>query len=130
MTGNHVETSSVIHPVVVVKINGVKFRALLDSGASHSYASSTALKLIGAKVKSVSHRQIATSTGVTSGKMLVFEVQIQSLSEDYTLNVNITKIDKEVLLKLKNTKKFSISTRIFKTSRWKITMTKHCCPYI
>ena len=46
MTANHVGASTVIHPVVVVKINGYKFRALLDSGASHSYASSTAIQLI------------------------------------------------------------------------------------
>ena len=34
MTANHVGESAVIHPVVVVKVAGYKFRALLDSGAS------------------------------------------------------------------------------------------------
>jgi hypothetical protein len=53
MTANHVGQSAVIHPVVVVRINGYRFRALLDSGASHSYASSTAINLSGARVKSV-----------------------------------------------------------------------------
>ncbi len=56
MTANHIGQSAVIHPVVVVRINGCKFRALLDSGASHSYASSTGIKLSGAKVKSVGLR--------------------------------------------------------------------------
>ena len=58
MTANFVGASTVVHPIVVVWINGYKFRALLDSGASHSYASSTAIKLIGAKCKSVGVRQI------------------------------------------------------------------------
>ena len=39
MTANSVGNTAVIQPVVVVKIGGFKFRALLDSGASHSYAS-------------------------------------------------------------------------------------------
>ena len=43
MTAYHIGNSTVIHPVVVVTINGFKFRALLDSGASHLYASATAI---------------------------------------------------------------------------------------
>ena len=58
MTANFVGTSTVVHPVVVVRINGYKFQALLDSGHSHSYASSTAIKLISAKYKSVGVHQI------------------------------------------------------------------------
>ena len=45
MTANHIGASTVVHPVVVVRINGYKFRALLDSGASHSYASASARRL-------------------------------------------------------------------------------------
>ena len=46
MTENLIGDSSVIHPVVVIKVGRYKFRTLLDSGASHSYASSTAIELI------------------------------------------------------------------------------------
>ena len=66
MTANFIGASTVVHPVVVVRINGYKFRALLDSGASHSYTSSTAIQLIGAKCKSAGIRQIAMFTGVTT----------------------------------------------------------------
>ena len=102
MTANHIGQSAVIHPVVVVRINGYKFRALLDSGASHSYASSTAIKLSGAKVKSVGLRQIAMLTGVTTRTMQVYEVRMQSLSGDFDLDVNVTKIEKRELLSLEN----------------------------
>ena len=102
MTANHIGQSTVIHPVVVVRINGYKFRALLDSGASHSYASSTAIKLSGAKVKSVGLRQIAMLTGVTTRTMQVYEVRMQSLSGDFDLDVNVTKIEKRELLSLEN----------------------------
>ena len=102
MTANHVGQSTVIHPVVVVKTNGYKFRALLDSGASHSYASSTAINLINAKPKSTGLRQIAMLTGVTTRTMQVYEVVLGNVTGDFKLNVNITKIEKRELLSLEN----------------------------
>ena len=51
MTASHVRESVVIHPVVVVRVEGYKFRAPLDSGASHSYCSSTFVKLVKARPK-------------------------------------------------------------------------------
>ena len=102
MTANHIGQSAVIHPVVVVRINGYKFRALLDSGASHSYASSTAIQLTNAKLKSTGLRQIAMLTGVTTRTMQVYEVKMHSLSGDVDLDVNITKIEKKELLSLEN----------------------------
>ena len=101
MTTNFIGASTVVHPVVVIRINGYKFRALLDSGASHSYTSSTAIKLVGARCKSVGVRQIAMLTGVIARKMQVHEVQIESLSKDF-LDVNLMKIEKNELLQLEN----------------------------
>ena len=63
---NHVGESAVIHPVVVVRVEGYKFRALLDSGASHSYCSSTFVKLVKARPNAASLRQIAMLMGVTT----------------------------------------------------------------
>ena len=51
MTANFIGASTVVHPVVVVRINGYKFRALLDSGASHSYAITFAKQQLGANPK-------------------------------------------------------------------------------
>ena len=83
MTANSVGNTSVIQPVVVVKIGGFKFRALLDSGASHSYASSTAIELIKVRPKSTGLRQIAMLTGITTRTMQVFDVVISSVSGDF-----------------------------------------------
>ena len=102
MTANHIGNSAVIHPVVVVKINGYKFRALLDSGASHSYASATAIDLIDASLKSTGLRQIAMLTGVTTRTMQVFGVVISSVASDFELEVDITKVNKKELLILEN----------------------------
>ena len=102
MTANFVGASTVVHPVVVVRINGYKFRALLDSGASHSYASSTVIKLIGAKCKSVGVRQIVMLTGVTTRKTHAYDASVESLNKDFVLDVSLTKIEKNELLELKN----------------------------
>lgn len=49
MTANYIGNTAVIHPVIVVKVGGYKFRALSDKGASHSY---TSTDLIHARPKS------------------------------------------------------------------------------
>jgi len=101
MTANHIGKSTVIH-VVVVKINEFKFRALLDSGSSHSYASSTAINLIRATPKSASLRQIAMLTGITTRTMQTFDVVMESVTGEFKLNVNITKVERRELLTLDN----------------------------
>ena len=102
MKANSVGNTSVIQPVVVVKIGGFKFRALLDSGASHSYASSPAIELMKVRLKSTGLRQIAMLTGITTRTMQVFDVVISSVSGDFKLDVDITKVNKRELLVLEN----------------------------
>ena len=101
-TANLIGDSSVIHPVLVITVGGYKFRSLLDSGASHSYTSSTAINLIKAKAKSTSLRKIAMLTGVETRSVQVFEVVMRSVTGDFTLKVNVTKIENGELLTLDN----------------------------
>ena len=46
MTATSARKTAVIHLVVVVKVQGVRCRALLDTGAGSSYASAALLKLL------------------------------------------------------------------------------------
>ena len=98
MTASHVGKSTVIHPVVVVKVAGYKFRALLDCGASHSYGSSTFLNLTKPELKSSGVRQIAMLMGVTSRIMQEYSVTMSALTGDFSLDVNVTKVEKRELL--------------------------------
>ena len=102
MTANHVGESPVIHPVVVVKDEGYKFRALLDSGASHSYCSSTFVKWIKAQPKSAGLRQIAMLMGVTTKTLQEFNVTMHAMTDNFQLDVSATKIDMRELLLLEN----------------------------
>lgn len=91
-----------IHQVKVIKIGGYKFRSLLDSGASHSYASSTAIDLINAKVKSTGLHQIALLTEITTRTIKVFGEEINLVDGDFTLELDITKVNKRELVVLEN----------------------------
>ena len=53
LTASSAGNSIVTYPVVIVKVNGVKCRALLDTGAGNSYASSGLIDLINSKPISI-----------------------------------------------------------------------------
>ena len=61
-----------------------------------------AIEFIKAKVKSTSLRQIAMFRGVETRTMQVYEVVMRSVTGDFSLNVNVTKIEKRELLTLDN----------------------------
>ena len=42
-----VEADKVVYPVVVIKVDGIECRALLDTGSSSSYASAKLLDKLG-----------------------------------------------------------------------------------
>lgn len=71
--------SSVIHLVVIVDVNGRKFRAHLDSGASQSYVSSTLIDLIGAHVVRSGTRRVATLLGVTTTKLQEYDFCLRAV---------------------------------------------------
>ena len=101
MTAN-IAGLSVIHPVVMVDVNGRKFRALLDSGASQSYVSSTLNDLIGARVARSGMRRMATLLGVATTKLQEYDLCLRAVKEDFALNTRVTRIDKRELLLLDN----------------------------
>ena len=102
MTANHVGNTAVTHPVVMVEVDGLKFRALLDSGASHSYASASFIKQIRAHRKASGIRQIAMLMGVTTKRMDVYNVCMQAVTSNFMLSVDVTKVEKKELLTLEN----------------------------
>lgn len=76
--------SSVIHPVVMVDVNGRKFRALFDSGGSQANVSSTLIDLVGAcVVRSGTHR-------VTTTKLQEYNLSLRAVKGDFALNTRVT----------------------------------------
>ncbi len=96
------EEQGVIYPVVIVKVNGIKCRALLDTGAGSSYISAFLVNLLGKKPTTREYRQIDMMMTTTTKKIEVYHVKVMNLKGDFKLNVDVSKVDRYVLLSLKN----------------------------
>lgn len=91
-----------VFPVVVVKVSGVKCRALIDSVAGSSYASAKlldALKLRPTETKTSRVDMLMTSQ---MARLEIYKVNVQAPDSDYELEVNLTKVDKSELLFVEN----------------------------
>ena len=89
-------------PIIVVEVNGVKCRALVDSGAGSSYASRTILNMIQAKSTKTEYQTIEMM--LTSKKVLLhkYKANVASLDGNYELEVELTGVDKPTLLEINN----------------------------
>ena len=91
-----------IFPVVIVNVNNVMCRALIDSGAGSSYACA---KLINAfKIKSCEIRNQPVDMLLTSqtARMEFYDAKVSSLDGSYEMKVRLTKVEKEELLLMDN----------------------------
>ena len=102
MTATSAGKTAVIHPVVIVKVLGVKCRALLDTGAGSSYASAALLNLLQVRPYHREVRQIEMMLGAVTKQVEIFQVQVSSTSGDFSLTTEVTKVDKNQLLSLEN----------------------------
>ena len=102
MTATSAGKTAVIHPMVVVKVQGVRCRALLDTGAGSSYASAALLKLLKVRPYQRKVRQIEMMLGAVTKQVEIFQVQVSSTSGDLCLDTEVTKVDKNQLLSLEN----------------------------
>ena len=102
MTATSLQRSSVMYPVVVVEVMGVKCRALLDTGAGSSYASTALLDRLRIRPHQREVRQIEMMMGVVTKPVEIFKVQISSLKGDFLLETEVTLVNKRQLLSLEN----------------------------
>eukprot|EP00795_Rhopilema_esculentum_P008005 gene8005-13914_t len=102
---------AVTYPVVVASENGVKCRALLDTGAGSSYASKTLLDLIKIKPVRKKTRRIDMMMQSVNQRIEVYNVNIASIDEKFSLQAFVSKVDKDVLLALPNPKYDSMISR-------------------
>ena len=72
MTAAHVG-KKVCHPVVIIKVNGVKCRALLDTGATGSYISAFLVNLLKVKPSRTLTRGIKTIMGLVTKRVETYD---------------------------------------------------------
>ena len=93
---------SVIYPVVIVEVNGIKCRAFLETGAGSTCISATLAERIGKKPIRREGRRIDMMMYSTSQKVKIYHLQVASVRNDFKMMAEVTKVDKSVLLSLPN----------------------------
>jgi hypothetical protein len=91
------------YPVVVVNVEGVKCRALLDTGAGSSYASAALLNRLTNRKRHIEIRRVEMMLGAVTREMELSTVNVEALDGKFKLNVSVTKVDKSELLNVDNT---------------------------
>ena len=88
---------SVTYPVVLIEIEAVKYRALIDTGAEASYASSTLP--IQTEIK-----KTETLMSTNTRKIKIYSVKTQDINCEFNFETELNHVEKEVLLELLNPK--------------------------
>ena len=96
------ESRQVIHPVVVVKVQGITCRALLDTGASNSYMSSTLVDMINKEPVRQESKTIEMLLQNTTRTIKVYDVEITGVNDDFKAKVEMNAVERNVLLSLPN----------------------------
>ena len=94
-----VPTFIVIYSVVVVLINGIKCRALLDSAAGSSYISSTIAKLLRKPPVRKEIKRIEMMNSTTRN-IEIYKATTESLSRTFTVEVELSRVERKTLLAL------------------------------
>ena len=99
-----IPTGNVTYPVVIVEVEGIKCRALLDTGAGSSYASAALLD----RISSIRHkkevRKIEMLLGASTREVEMAPITISDVNGKFSMPVEVTKVDKGELLFLENPK--------------------------
>ena len=96
------QSSEGVFPVVNVRVNGIECRALIDSGAGSSYASSKLMHELHIKPKDVQTKKIDMLMCSKQARLETYEVKIESTNSDFAMTTNVIKVDKPELLFLEN----------------------------
>ena len=91
-----------IFPVVVVEINGIKCRALIDSGAGSSYVSTKLIELLKLKSSQTLVKNIDMLMASKTSKLEIYNMKFDSLNGSFSLPVKATKVNKSELLSIDN----------------------------
>ena len=91
-----------LFPVIVIEVNGIKCRALIDSGAGSSYVSAKLIELLRLKPAEVQTKTIDMLMSSKVARLEVYDLELQSVNHQFSLSVKATKVNKTELLSIDN----------------------------
>ena len=98
------QKSEAVFPVVVVEVNGIRCRALIDSGAGSSYVSAKLIDLLKLKPSQSLMKNIDMLMASKTSRLDIYDMKIDSLDGSFSLSVRATKVNKSELLLIDNPK--------------------------
>lgn len=96
------EGEKVCHPIVLVKLNGVTCRALLDTGATASYASGYILDRLNLVPARTLTRRIQTIVGIVTKRTETYNTQVSDTKGNNAISLRVTRVDRAELLSVEN----------------------------
>ena len=96
------DQGDVTRPVVVILVDGVKCRALLDAGAGSSYVSAGLMYILRKKPTRKETKHIEMMMNSTTKNIKIFKVQIEIVHRDVSFETELYKVERRDLLKLPN----------------------------
>ena len=79
-----------IYPVVLLEIDGIKTRALLDTGAGSLYASARLINALHKQPTETKTKHIEMMLGSTTTKVEIYNVKVKSIDCDFTMDGQTT----------------------------------------
>ena len=93
---------AVIHPVVILQVDGVSCRALLDTGSSSSYISTKLSSMINKPPVRQECKSIEMMLQKTVKKIDVYDASLSDIDGKFSIRTEVNGVDKDVLLMLPN----------------------------
>ena len=89
-------------PVIIIKVNEVKYRALIDTGSGGSYISAKLVNILKAKPVATQMRQIEMLMSSKSVNVDINEMNAEPIDGQHQMKVKFLKVDKPELLAVEN----------------------------
>ena len=90
--------------VAIIKVNGVKCRALLDTGSGSSYISESFIDLLKINPVRKEYKTTEILTNSTTKKFKIYNLKVENLDENFSFRTELNKLEREVLITLPNSK--------------------------
>ena len=101
------------YPVVVIEVEGVKCTALIDTGAGSSYVSSKLISRLNKKPIRKESKRIETLMHSVLQKTAIYDLQMRDTNHEFTLKIELNKVEIPRSLTLKLEPITSVDLHIF-----------------
>ena len=82
-----------LFPVLIIEVNGIKCRALINSGAGSSYVSAKLIELLRMKPAEIQTKTIDMLLSSKQAGLEVYDLELKSVDHQFSLSVKATKVN-------------------------------------